>query len=127
MSKYVLDASAILAFLNEEPGSERVAQVIEGASVSTVNLSEVITKLIDTEMPEDEIALVMDYLAVQIQVYDPEDAWHTARLRAATRNQGLSLGDRACLGLAQKLGHTALTADRAWGELAIDIPVELLR
>jgi len=47
MSRYVLDASAILALLNQEPGYDRVAQVLDNSSVSAVNLSEVISKLLE--------------------------------------------------------------------------------
>lgn len=127
MSEYVLDASAILAFLNEEPGSERVGEVLDDAVVSAVNMSEVITKLIDAQMPEHEIELVLSYLSCDVQSYDLDDAWYTARLRPLTKKKGLSLGDRACLGLARKLGLTAVTADRTWQKLKLDVSIELIR
>jgi PIN domain nuclease of toxin-antitoxin system len=127
MSNYVLDASAILAFLNEEPGAERVADVINDAVVSAVNMSEVITKLIDVGMPEADITLVLSYLNLDVRAYDLDDAWNTAKLRPLTRQKGLSLGDRACLGLAGKLGITAITTDKSWKELQLDIKIELIR
>jgi PIN domain nuclease of toxin-antitoxin system len=127
MSNYVLDASAILAFLNEEPGAEQVAKVINNAVVSAVNMSEVITKLIDAGMPEEEITLVLDYLSCDIRAYDIDDAWDTAKLRTLTRQKGLSLGDRACIGLAGKLGMIAITTDKSWKDLQLDVTIELIR
>jgi PIN domain nuclease of toxin-antitoxin system len=127
MSNYVLDASAILAFLNEEPGAEQVAKVINNAVVSAVNMSEVITKLIDAGMPEEEITLVLDYLSCDIRAYDIDDSWDTAKLRTLTRQKGLSLGDRACIGLAGKLGMIAITTDKSWKDLQLDVTIELIR
>jgi PIN domain nuclease of toxin-antitoxin system len=127
VSNYVLDASALLAFLNEEPGAERVGELLDSAVVSSVNMSEVITKLIDAQMPETEIELVLSYLSCEVSPFELDDAWHTARLRPLTKKEGLSLGDRACLGLARKLGVPAVTADRAWQRLRLDVPVEVIR
>jgi PIN domain nuclease of toxin-antitoxin system len=127
MSNYVLDASAILTFLNQEPGAERVAEVINNAVVSAVNMSEVITKLIDAGMAEADINLVLGYLSCDVRVYDIEDAWDTAKLRPLTRQKGLSLGDRACLGLAAKLGMTAITTDKSWQDLQLGVAIELIR
>lgn len=127
MSKYVLDSSAILAFLNDEPGTERVAEALEEAVVSTVNISEVITKLIDAGIPEEQIKLVLGYLSCEIESFNLEDAWQSAKLRLITRDRGLSLGDRACLSLALKLGLPVLTADRVWSSLALEIEVQVIR
>jgi PIN domain nuclease of toxin-antitoxin system len=127
VSKYVLDASALLAFLNEEAGAERVGELLDSAVVSSVNMSEVITKLMDAQMPEEDITLVLSYLSCEVCPFALEDAWHTARLRSPTKKKGLSLGDRACLGLAQRLGVPAITADKAWQRLQIEVPVEVIR
>jgi PIN domain nuclease of toxin-antitoxin system len=127
MSKYVLDSSAILAFLNDEPGTERVAEALEEAVVSTVNISEVITKLIDAGIPEEQIKLVLGYLSCEIESFNLEDAWQSAKFRLITRGRGLSLGDQACLSLALKLGLPVLTADRVWSSLALEIEVQVIR
>ena len=127
MSKVVLDASALLAFLNEEPGAERVEALLAQAVMSSVNLSEVITKLMEAGMSEVEINQVLTYLSCQVYPFEMDDAWSAAKLRPLTRAKGLSLGDRACLALAHKLGLAALTADRAWAELSWDIAVEVIR
>ncbi|NJM88704.1 MAG: type II toxin-antitoxin system VapC family toxin [Hydrococcus sp. RU_2_2] len=127
MSEYVLDASAVLAFLNREPGSERVAETLVDSVISAVNLSEVITKLIEIGIPEEEIQQVLQYLSCEIIPFDEDAAWYVARLRPLTRHLGLSLGDRACLGLALQLNRTAVTADRAWVSLNIGIAIAVIR
>ncbi|BDG60494.1 type II toxin-antitoxin system VapC family toxin [Caldinitratiruptor microaerophilus] len=128
MSKWVLDASALLALLNNEPGAEQVmAALLEGAVISAVNLSEVTAKLADVGMPEAEIRQVLGPLPMDVVPFDAESAYQTGLLRVHTREAGLSLGDRACLALAKQLGRPALTAERAWGQLKSDVEVRLIR
>jgi PIN domain nuclease of toxin-antitoxin system len=128
MSRWVLDASAILAFLNKEPGTEKVAKILaEGAVVSTVNHSEVIAKLIEAGVPEAEVRVVLGYLNYTIIHFDEESAWATARLRTLTKTAGLSLGDRACLGLALQLNLPVATADRVWEKLSLQLQIEIVR
>ena len=64
---------------------------------------------------------------MEVLPFTGEDALEVARLRGLTRAHGLSFGDRACLALARRLGLPALTAERAWAELDLGIPVEVLR
>ena len=129
----VLDASALLALLKGEPGAERVAEALEqGAYLSAVNLAEVLSKLADWgEDPAEAQARMAQVgllgAAVEVLPFTGEDALEVARLRAMTRAYGLSFGDRACLALARRLGLPALTAERAWAELDLGIPVEVLR
>jgi len=127
MSEYVLDASAVLAFLNSEPGGERVAEILENGVISAVNLSEVITKLVETGIPEPEIRQIQDYLSFEIIPFGEMEAIETAKLRPLTRHLGLSLGDRACLALALQLGKIAVTADKAWDSLSIGMKIEIIR
>ena len=129
----VLDASALLALLKGEPGAERVAEALEqGAYLSAVNLTEVLSKLADWgEDPAEAQARMAQVgllgAAVEVLPFTGEDALEVARLRALTRAYGLSFGDRACLALARRLGLPALTAERAWAELDLGILVEVLR
>jgi PIN domain nuclease of toxin-antitoxin system len=129
----VLDASALLALLKGEPGAERVAEALEqGAYLSAVNLAEVLSRLADWgEDPAEAQARMAQVgllgAAVEVLPFTGEDALEVARLRALTRAYGLSFGDRACLALARRLGLPALTAERAWAELDLGIPVEVLR
>lgn len=133
MSSAVLDASALVAFLNEEPGADAVEQALgRGAWISIVNWAEVISKA--AEMGADPVR-VRDELvqmgvlgkALQIVTLTEEDALEMARLRPATRTLGLSLGDRACLALGQRLGLPVLTADRLWSQVALDLEIRLIR
>jgi ribonuclease VapC len=123
----VLDASALLALLNREPGHEEVTRAIPRASISTVNLSEVAAKLAESRMPEDMVREALEGLALDIQDFGLELAFQAGMLRPSTRVRGLSLGDRACLALGQRLNIPVLTTDRAWQVLDLDVEVKLLR
>ena len=128
MSKVVLDASALLALLNKEPGNEFVAEFIEnGAIMSAVNLSEVVAKLSEAGLPEETIHDVLDALGLTIVEFDRTSAYIVGLLRPATRQAGLSLGDRACLALARQLNLSAVTTDRIWENLSLGIQIQVAR
>jgi len=122
-----IDASALLALLFAEPGAEAVVDAIaRGAAISAVNLSEVATVLVrHSRDPEDILVPVRQQLTVE--AFTDGDALAAASLYPATASRGLSLGDRACLALAKRLGATALTAEHAWAELELGIEVRLIR
>ncbi len=124
----MLDASALLAYLNAEPGSEQVeALVLDGSPISAVNLSEVIAKLARTGMPEAVVHEVLGLLKLRVVPFDEEIAYRSAFLIQKTRTLELSLGDRACLALAQKLRLPAFTADRVWNKVDCGVDVRLIR
>ena len=127
MGRVVLDASAILVLLNDEPGAAAVAATLEDAAVSAVNLSEVVAKLQEAGMPREEAEDVLGGLGLDVRAFDEASAWAAGTLRAATRKAGLSLGDRACLVLARELGVPALTADSGWLKAATGADVRLVR
>lgn len=126
----ILDASALIALLRDEPGAERVAQAldaanateVEAAVVSTVNLAEVHQQLGD-ELP----SLIGPAGVVRPVEFTAVDARSAASLAAETRSAGLSLADRACLATAVRLGCPALTADRAWATVDVGVEVRLIR
>lgn len=124
---YVLDASALLAALNDEPGAQSVQAVLDEARISAVNLSEVVAKLQDRGVPDAEIDEILIDLDLTVTPFDAEQAVRAGKLRTTTRRQGLSLGDRACLALAASTGGTALTTDKAWTNLKLDVRVEQAR
>jgi ribonuclease VapC len=119
MSKYVLDASAVLALLNQEPGKDKVQATLDEAVISSVNASEVLTKLVDADMSIDEAKEVFDLLSIPVIDFDKSLAEEAASLRAATRKKGLSLGDRCCLALGLHLGLEIITAEREWAKLKL--------
>jgi PIN domain nuclease of toxin-antitoxin system len=124
----VLDASAALCFLNNEPGAEIVERMLGRAIICSVNLAEVVSKLTEHGNSADWIRQDMARLQTRMRVvdFDIDLAWRAGLLRATTRHLGLSLGDRACLALAEREGGVAVTCDRAWREVA-GVAVELVR
>ena len=124
MSEAVIDAPALLAVVNAEQGAD---QVLDNACISAVNLSETIAKLADAGMPEEAIREVLEPLGLMVEDFDGQLAWQAGLLRFSTKAADLSLGDRVCLALAQKLGAPVLTADRDWKRLDIGIDVRLIR
>jgi PIN domain nuclease of toxin-antitoxin system len=124
----VLDASALIALMYQEQGSEAMEQAIdEGAAISAVNVAEVAAKLNDAGMTDDDLREALDALDVAVYPFDRALAYRAGLLRVPTKAFGLSLGDRACLALAAELGLPALTADRAWAGLAVGIDIRLIR
>ncbi|MGH6681721.1 MAG: type II toxin-antitoxin system VapC family toxin, partial [Bradyrhizobium sp.] len=123
----VADASAIIALLVGEPFTRFDPQRLAGAFVSAVNLSEVLTRLLDIRMPESEAAAAVARLNFRAIAFDEPQAHAAARLRPQTRHAGLSLGDRACLALGLMLGRPVVTADRVWENLDIGVEVILIR
>ncbi len=123
----VLDASAALAVLRREPGHEIVTEQLAGAVISTVNWSEVVQKGIARCWPSSA-AEALRYAGVRVLPFTAEHALRAAELWPTTRTAGLSLGDRACLAVAAGIPEGfAVTADRAWGELALDVRVQVIR
>lgn len=123
----VLDSSALLCLLNAEPGAERVAGLLDGAAISTANLAEAIGKLREHGLSAAETREALAGLPLDIRPFTEEEAHAAGALRPATRALGLSLGDRACLALAQEMQALALTADREWLKLDIGVEVEAVR
>jgi ribonuclease VapC len=127
MKKTVLDATAVLALLNDEPGAGTVASLLPQAVISTVNLAEVVGKLAETGMPEAMIKSVLTELGLMVMPFDEDLALSTGLLRPATSDYGLSLGDRACLALGQHLRRPVLTADRMWKTVTLGIEIQMIR
>ena len=128
MSSMVLDSSAILAGIKQEPGKEVVDSAIAGGAIaSAVNVSEVVAKLDEAGMSAPDIQEAIDRLGLLIVPFDEEQSYRAGLLRSATRAAGLSFGDRACLALGQQLDLPVLTADRAWANLPLGIRVHVIR
>jgi PIN domain nuclease of toxin-antitoxin system len=120
----VLDASAVLAVVNGEPGAARVEDVWMDASISAANFSEVIAKLVDNGLDDADTIGVLEALPLTVHDVDVAQARRAGLLRRQTHEHGLSLGDRACLALAVSLGLPVMTADRAW--MALDLGIEVI-
>jgi len=123
----VLDASAVLADLLNEPGGEAARIAAPRAAISAVNFAEVITKLIDRGMPAKDARVLAETAAYQVVVADQAQATLVGLMHEKTRRTGVSLGDRFCLALAHETGLPAVTADRRWKTLDLGIEIDLIR
>lgn len=121
MASSLLDASALLALIQSEPGAEMVLDALsDGAAMSAVNVEEVAARLASKGWSEPAVAFSFTTLGVDILPFESNIALRSGALRPATTSAGLGLGDRACLATAATHGLPALTADRAW--LKLDLP-----
>jgi PIN domain nuclease of toxin-antitoxin system len=129
----VLDASALLAYLGDEPGAEVVANAVAvGATLSAVNLAEALSTAAARGADAAQLFAELSTAellggAVTVEPFTTADAIETARLRPLTRSAGLSLGDRACLALAIRLRAAVLTADSGWSALRLPVEVHVIR
>ena len=126
-TRYMLDASAVLAMMLDEAGGDQVRERLASSQISTVNLSEVVAKLQEGGVPDEVITSSLAELNFDVLAFDQSQAVRAGLMRASTRSNGLSLGDRACLSAAGSCNAVAVTTDRAWGKLDLDIAVEVLR
>jgi|LakMenEpi03Aug12_release.lakeMendotaPanAssembly.Ray.scaffolds.fasta_scaffold867984_3 ribonuclease VapC len=127
MNKVVLDASAMLALLNEENGYEIVEQHLTNSVMSTVNLSEVVSVLMDIGISKEEAETTTAELLSEIIAFDQQQAYAAASLRKITKPYGLSLGDRACLALGKIKNLPVITADKAWTKISQNIKIICIR
>jgi ribonuclease VapC len=119
MTRVVLDASAVLALVREEPGADKVVPYIGQAVISAVNLQEVIKELLLGGLDEDTTRELLDELRLDVRAHDVDAAFAAASLHSQTSQYGRGLGERSCLALALQLGLPALTADREWKKVRV--------
>jgi ribonuclease VapC len=127
VSKYVLDASALLALLNNEPGAKRVEEIVKESVVGAVNACEVVGKLVSSGMSLMDAQASIELTNIEVLSFEEPAAYRAGGLIAETRRLGLSLGDRACLALALIRNLTVVTADQSWSKLKLPVTVEVIR
>jgi PIN domain nuclease of toxin-antitoxin system len=125
----VLDASAVLAAIFDEAGADRVVPHLapDAAVLNAVNLAEIAGKLVDCGFSDADATITLGALKLLVSPLTADTAVAAGLMRRKTRQNGLSLGDRACLAEAQMRGLRVLTADRAWADLELDIDIEVIR
>jgi ribonuclease VapC len=127
MASAVLDSSAVLAVLNSETGAGVVIAALGDALISSVNYSEVIAKLVERGSSYADALTALHSIALTSVDFDLGLARRTGALRAETMKRGLSLGDRACLSLAEREGVPAITGDRNWAGAVSGVQIRLIR
>jgi PIN domain nuclease of toxin-antitoxin system len=123
----VLDSSAVLAVIFNEPGGEKVVDLLQGGLLSTVSLAEIHTRLLLDGRPADFAWNRILSMGFDVCFFDDEQARLAAEMIGKARPFGLSLGDRACLALAIQRHAKVYTTDRAWMSLPLGIEVEVIR
>ena len=123
----LLDASAVLALLRDEPGSARVAERLPAAAIGAVNLAEVLIVLERCGVAAADARRAVNALALDVLPADAATARAAAGIAAANPRRGLSLGDCFCLATAHLTGRPALTADKTWAALRTGATVVVLR
>jgi PIN domain nuclease of toxin-antitoxin system len=128
MNKAVLDASAILAVLFQEPGAEKMTdEIMDSAVVSAVNLAEVQSKLVKMGHPPEDAWSDANLLKTAPEPFTADQAKIAGSLIAQTQKYGLSLGDRACLALAIALKAPVYTTEQLWRNLKVGVPIHVIR
>ena len=123
----VLDASALLAYLREEPGAEVVDGLLAEAVMASVNWAEVVQKALSAGVDVDGMQADLQALGMRVEPLLPVDGDRAGRLWPLTRQQGLSLADLACLSQGLRLGKTVVTCDQALAKLPLNLEIQLLR
>lgn len=123
----ILDASALLAFLQDEPDSEQVRGLLSHSVMSSVNWSEVVQKALAKGADPSGLWEDMAALGVRIHPFTREHAEIAGKLWLSTRTHGLSLGDRSCLALGLQTGYPVITADKAWQALNLGLEIRIIR
>jgi len=125
LSEVVLDASALLALVQEEPGGDKVKPMMPYAVISAVNFCETVQRLRRKGVPLETVTMVLTPLVTEPVPFDRSMAYIAASIHERTRKQGLSFGDCACLALALTRNVPAVTTEKVWD--ACDVGVEILR
>ena len=127
MSDVVVDTSAVIAVIKDEPGGERAADHARGGHMSALNYCEIVGWLAERGSTANDIEKFVAPFALTVDVFDRARATAAGLLAAKTMRRGISLGDRACLALATELGLPVVTGDRAWRDLELGVEIRLIR
>jgi ribonuclease VapC len=127
VTSVVLDASALIAFLRNEPGADVVRKRVSGAFISTMNYSEVLKKTIEVGGSPDAVRTHVSALPITIVPFDVDQAVSTAALYPVVKPLGLSFADRACLNLGIRFDAVVLTTEKSMARTSAPVKVRLIR
>ena len=119
----LLDASALLAVLGNEPGSDTIRDLVPGGMISAVNFAEVLKKLLDRGMPKATVLDALKSLNLEVLPFSSSEALHSADFI----HPAISLAGRACLGTAQLYGYRVVTGESNWVPIRQEVPVYVFR
>lgn len=117
MQPIIADTSAIIAYLNFEPGAEEVRNYLSRIRLTMVNLAELVAVVSRHNVSRDWVEERILRVFSELLPFDREQAYLCGALEAVTRPKGLSLGDRACIAAAILHGFPVLTCDAKWKEI----------
>jgi len=123
----VIDSSVALALLFDERGADKAMQSIAGGLCCSVNVTEIVARLIDVGQNAEIASGMFLDLGFDVVPFNRELGILAGQLRESTKHLGLSLGDRACLALAIRENGVVVTADLAWRKLDLGIEMEFIR
>ena len=128
---YVLDSSAVIAFLNGEPGMEVVEPILDVSIISTINWAEVITWLTSSRnllaVNVDDARALLEHWGLTTTPLTEAEAEVAGLLTVQTRQAGLSLADRVALAVGMEFGLPVLSADRNWAKVDVGAEVRFIR
>ena len=127
LSGYILDSSAVLAVILEEKGAEFIKDILDRSFMSTVNFSEVLTKLLKLGVPVDEAKKEILQTVNRIIPFNIDIATLAGKMIMQTERFGLSLGDRACIATGEIMAYDIITADKIWGKLKLSVKIKVIR
>ena len=126
MTSYIFDSSALLAVLNDEPGSKAAMEKSNNITMSSINIAEVMTILVRNGVNKLDAKRILESTVSNIIDFDFEQAITSGCIYTQTKGYGLSLGDRACLSLAKATKMPVLTADKVWAKLANSLEIDFI-
>jgi PIN domain nuclease of toxin-antitoxin system len=122
----VADSSALLAALKNEPFSNVDPRELVGATISAVNLCEVLAKLLEDGLSEAQADAAVSAMDLRVVSFDETGA----------HGSPTSLCDATCrivawrprlFGSRRKLRCPVVTADHVWASLGLGLEVVLIR
>ena len=121
----VIDAAALMCLLLDERGTDQVLPILRGSIMSAVNLSESFSRSVERGASLEAVDQTVRRFEIDVRAFTAADARQAAVLRPGTKHVGASLGDRACLALAQRLSLPMFTADTRLGRLTGSLPIDI--
>ena len=123
----VLDSSAVLAVLLNEPGADRAEAAFEQGVITAASLTEILSKALKFGFDLQSAYERVVSFGLTVHPVDEAQAFLAAEISKAPRELNLSLGDRLCIALAMTLRVELLTGDTGMSLYDAGIPITKFR